>query len=501
MAGYVSLGAYDGTLRIPEFKGLNQYGDGIGTDPRFAVEAKNVMTREGNLRPVAECELLAAELPKPISTLAILHRRWYAADNENDLLIAASDGQLYWGLPTDTKWTRFPLPKGWPKEYYDCDDWSWVSYEINPDDGTADTAPIDVLVMSNAKDGMIVLRVDPTPTVETVATPKKFGVIARHAERIWGTAIDNDPDMLVYSAPYDPFNWQQNNETPEDGAGDIMQPSWDGDSFSALTSFGNQLIALKRTRVWRIYGTHPGEYVFSEQFGGGTQYPRTVAVDGTRMLMLGRDGLMQYNGESVAPYFQDYAAKVFARMNREALNQAVGCLWKDTYYVAIPLDESRVNNAVLMFNTLERTWLVREDISVESFLPTETALFFTSSETPGRVYQWRDDSWEDGHAMPTRWVSGWQDFGYKNMLKGSFTMYLNVECREPVTLSLGIQTEKKLKTKLVTFQPPVEGRGSKERRVVFGGNGRRFRVLIESSGSEPWRLIGGVQIEAETDMD
>ena len=497
MPSYVTLNAYDGTLRIPEFKGLNQYGDGIGIDPRYAVDAKNALTTEGVLRPVAACEPLPASLPKPIQTLAFLHRRWYSADNEHDILIAACNGQLYWGLPSGGEWRKIDLPSGMYVENYSSDDWSWVAYEINPE---GSGAPVDVLLMSNAQDGMIMIRGD-TMTAEIVPTPKKFGVIARHAERIWGTAIDNDPDMLVYSAPYDPFNWEQNNETPEDGAGDIMQPSWDGDSFSALTSFGNQLIALKRTRVWRIYGTHPGEYVFSEQFGGGTQYARTVAVDGTRMLMLGRDGLLQYNGESISSYYQDYAGKVFDRMNRESLGQAVGCLWRDTYYVALPLDGSRHNNAVLMFNTLERTWLVREDISVESFLPTETALFFTSSETPGRVYQWRDDSWEDGHAMPTRWVSGWQDFGYKNMLKGSFTMYLNVECREPVTLSLGIQTEKKLKTKLVTFQPPVEGRGSKERRVVFGGNGRRFRVLIESNGTEPWRLIGGVQIEAETDMD
>lgn len=500
MASYVSLNAYDGTLRIPEFKGLNQYGDSIGTDPRYAVDAINATTTEGVLRPVAPCKPLLMELPKPIQTLAMLHRRWYSADDEHDILIAASDGQLYWAIPSAEKWLRLPLPDGWHQEYYDCDDWSCVAYEINPDDGSANTAPIDVLIMSNAKDGMILVRGD-NMTVHTVPTPKKFGVITRHAERIWGTAVENDPDMLVYSAPYDPFNWEQNNETPEDGAGDIMQPSWDGDSFSALTSFGNQLIALKSNRVWRVYGTHPGEYVFSEQFGGGTQYPRTVAVDGTRMLMLGRDGVMQYNGESVAPYFQDYCATVFSRMNRAALKQAVGCLWRNTYYVALPLDGSDVNNAVLMFNTLERTWLLRTDISVESFLSTPDALYFTSSETPGRVSLWAEDSWKEGSACPMRWVSGWQDFGYKNMTKGSFTVYLTVECEEPVELNLGIQTEKKLKSKVVSFSPPAEGNASKHRRVVFGGNGRRFRVLIESNGTAPWRIVGGMQIEAETDTD
>ena len=100
-----------------------------------------------------------------------------------------------------------------------------------------------------------------------------------------------------------------------------------------------------------------------------------------------------------------------------------------------------------------------------------------------------------------RWVSPWQDFGYKNITKGSFTAYLTVECDEPVELQLGIQTEKKTKIKRLIFNPPLKGQLSKQRRVVFGGNGRRFRVLIESNGSARWRMLGGMQIEAETDMD
>jgi len=500
MAGYTSLGAYSGTVMIPEFKGLNQYGDGIGTDPRFAVEAKNALTTEGILRPVAATKQLPATLTRPIETLAILHRRWYADDDQKDILIGACYGQLYWTIPSALEWRILPLPTGWHQEYYDSDNWSCVTYEYNPDDGSADSAPIDVLLMSNVKDGMIMVMGNDL-TTRIVPTPKKFGVIARHAERIWGTAVENEPDMLVYSAPYDPFDWEQNSEYPEDGAGDIMQPSWDGDSFAALKSFGSQLIALKKTRVWRVIGTNPGEYYFKEQYGGGTAYPDTVAVDGTRMLMLGQDGLMQYNGETVAPYYQDYARGVFERMNRAALDQAAGCIYRDVYYCALPLDGSLTNNAVLMFNTLERTWLLREDAQVKAFLPTEHGLFYTSTKKPGRLFLWREDSWEEGNAQPMRWVSGWQDFGYKNVSKGSFTLYLTVECHEPVEIRLGIETEKKTKMKTLTFNPPAEGQKAKQRRVVFGGNGRRFRVLIESNGVAPWRMIGGMQIEAETDTD
>ena len=63
MAGYVSLGSYSGTLRIPEFKGLNQHGDAIGLDPRYAMEASNALTTEGVLRPMSEHTLLPQTLP------------------------------------------------------------------------------------------------------------------------------------------------------------------------------------------------------------------------------------------------------------------------------------------------------------------------------------------------------------------------------------------------------------------------------------------------------
>lgn len=494
---YITMNAYDSVLRVPSWKGLYQSGDGFSSDPRYATEAVNVLTRDGYMRPVAPCELFLPELPAPIETFARLYRRWHTEETNHDVLIAACAGQLYWMLPNGSAWTQMALPAGWNGTGYQCSTWSYVAYEMNPE---GSDAPVDVLLMSNAKDGMICVRGD-NMTVSVVNTPKKFGVIARHAERIWGGAIDNDPDMLVYSSPFDPFNWQQNDEIPEDGAGDLKQPSWDGDSFTALTPFGDQLIALKRTRVWRIMGTNPGEYVFNEQYGGGTPYAKTVAVDGTRILMLNRDGVLQYNGESVGPYYQEFAQNIWARMNKDSLDEATACIWRNVYYLALPLDGAKANNAVLMYNTEEQTWLLRDDVSVESFLPTEEALYFTSSTTPGKVWQWKEDCQEALEAQPMRWVSPWFDLNYKNMLKGGFTVYLTVETETEATLNISIQTEKKQKTKTVTFTAPAAGREAKQRRLSFGGNGRRFRFIIESDTLEPWKLLGGLQIEAETDSD
>lgn len=496
MASYNSISTYTATSLIPEFRGLMQYGDGIGADPRYALEAVNAVTTGGVLQPLGMPRTLYGDaLADPIDTLMCLHRRWYAADH--DLLVAYAGGKLWAKTFAEKSWTELAMPSGMSS--YAGNTWSWVTYEINPE---GSPAPVDVLLISNAEDGMFMIRGD-NLSVSAVDAPKKFGVIERYAERIWGGAVPDDPDMLVYSAPYDPTNWEAETEIPEDGAGDILQPSWDGDSFTALRSFGSQLIAFKQSRVWRVIGTNPGEYTFKEQYGGGAPYASTIAVDTERIFMLTDRGVCVYDGAAVGPFYQEYAQGVFRRMNRSAMHRAVACLWNDVYYCAIPIDGSQTNNAVLCYNTKENTWLLHTAVSVASFLPTDDWLLITSPESPCQIKAWTDDSWADQtEVAPLRWVSPWNDLGSKDVVKGGFEVYILPEASTPVTLIVSMQTEKKTKTKRYVIQPPVKGRSAKTKRLHFGGTGRRFRLIIEAEGGQhPWRLCSGVTIVSETDPD
>ena len=401
--------------------------------------------------------------------------------------------------PAASAWTELAMPEG--VETYQSSAWSCVAYEINPE-GSA--ASVDVLLLSNAADGMVMVRGD-TLAVTRVETPKKFGVIERYAERIWGGAIADAPDMLVYSAPYDPTNWAADAEIPENGAGEVSQPSWDGDGFTALRSFGSQLIAFKKRRVWRILGTDPGEYVFKEQYGGGAPVAATIAVDAERIFMLGDHGVTVYDGLTVAPFEQEAAQSIWRRLSRAALGEACACLYSGKYYCAVPLDASAVNNAVVIYDTVDGTWLVRDDVSVEAFLPTEDALYFTSSQTPGRIWRWREDSWQTGSPARAvcRWVTPWNDLGRPDIVKGGFDVYLLCETKgRAAGLSVSIQTEKRTKTRRLLALPDAPGRRARSRRLHFGGSGRRFRLIIESPpGTPAWRIVGGVTVVAEIDPD
>ena len=494
---YNSINTYDARSVIPEFKGLLQYGDTINADPRYATDAENMETIGGTLQPAAKCQVLTPELDHPIETLARLYRRWYTGADEKEVLIAASDGQLYYMLPSADAWTLLDLPDAWVDTAYASNVWSWVAYEINPE---GSESPVDVLLMSNALDGMIMIRGDDY-SVAIVTTPKKFGVIERYAERIWGGAIIDDPDMLVYSAPFDPTDWAADTEIPEDGAGDISQPSWDGDSFTALRAFGSQLIAFKKNRVWRILGTDPGEYTFKEQFGGGSPYFNTIAVDSERIFLLDKTGVMVYDGLTVQAFYQAFAKEIFSRMNQEFLAQSCAVLWHGKYYCAFPLDTSETNNAVLIYSTDDNTWLLRTDISVESFLAAEDNLYFTSTATPGQIWLWAENSWETEEATTgdTIWTSPWNDLGYKNYTKSNFDVYFTVECFGTAQITFSLETEKKVKTK--TYSGVGTDAEAKQKRMHFGGSGRRFRLKIESTGGALWRVVGGILIVSEIDPD
>lgn len=501
---YYAHHAYDADVWISAFAGLQQYGPGFDGDVRYAVDEANLETPAGVLQPMAAPELLPYSFDEKIETLAHLYRRWYSGVDDKEVLFAATGGKIYYLTSSSEGWLELPFPAGISS--YESNVWSWAAYEINP---AGSEASVDVLLMSNAKDGMIMIRGD-TFLVSKIDTPKKFGVIERYAERIWGGAIEDDPDMLIYSAPFDPTDWEANTQIPEDGAGDINQPSWDGDSFTALRQFGNQLIAFKKHRVWRILGTDPGEYTFKEQFGGGAPFVNTIAVDTERILMVEKDGLSVYDGLSVSPLQREAVENLWRTVNREAMDQMCGVLFKEKYYLAYPTGEATANNEMLIFNLKDGTILHYDSISVESFLPTEDDLYATSSTLPGKVLKINWDSWVTGNAaeVATHWVSPWMTLGRDSMKKGGFELYFQPEVQDdPVTLIFSIQTEKKIKTKTYTVQPLTEeqrenNKNHKMKRLHFGGSGRRFRLMIETQASTaPWRLIGGIQIIAETDPD
>ncbi len=471
---------YQTTADIPSFAGIDQSTDGYNMSLRYAQYAANADVTGGGLAPARAGVAMAQTLPGPIGTLARLHRRYHAQEAERDVLVAISGGRL---------WTKLlDADDAWQAQYGGltedvCD---FVTYEINRPDSDA---PTDVLLFTNARDGMFCLYGD-TLQVAPVATPYKFGVLARYSERIWGSGIADDPDKLVYSAAFDPFDWAQNSENPEDGAGEILQPSWDGDSFLALRPFGSQLLAFKKNAIWRILGTNPGEYVLKEQYGGGALEENTIAVTGSYAMMLGYGGIIRYDGADAAPFRQQAVREIMEQVNPLARASACAVMDGKSYLLALPLGDSTQNNAILKYNITEQSFTLIRGVGVKTFLAFDGRVFYTSASSPGMVMELGG-----GKPLPLSWASGYQDLGAKHSVKSAFMVYFTADAESMFPLSISIRTEKKVKTKLVFVRP------GKAHRVNINVSGRYFRLEISSDTETPWQIRGGIQIDMELDPD
>lgn len=516
----ISSNSYETTVQIDSFSGFNQSAGDRGMALRYAVDGENFCTTGGMLRSMdGGREHIAAALDAPIGTLMLLYRRFRTSENdefhnEPEILIAAAGDKVY-ARPLDkagelfSEWTE--IHSGITNDVFDyvtyetSTYWTLEGKRVDPKtEGAIEVTaenPIDVLIMTNADDGMFIVYGDSLEVVPYKVQPssttveKRFGVLTRHAERIWGAAIPDQPDMLMYSTPYEPLNWEQNDEYPEDGAGDVQQPSWDGDSFVALRTYGSYLLAIKRNRIWRVTGTNPGEYYFKEQFGGGTIVENTVIVYNDYMFLLSFDGLMMYDGTAVQPFRQPYIQDIMKRVNWQKAKSAVAAMRGTVYCLALPMDGSDINNAVLEYDTAEQTFNLRLGVYVSSFLPYENILYYTDSRPAdggfaGRVMKL------DGQGAPLamRYVSAYQDLGYKSITKSGFEVYLLAETR--MQISVGIRTEKKLKTRNVQLE------AGKAKRVRLNVAGRSFRLELNVKPMDTaWRLNGGMQINMELDAD
>ena len=495
------MSAYETSVLVQGFAGLDQTGDGYNKNLRFAVEMENVDTTNGQFKPYRVGVQVGPEMVgKTIGTLACLSRRYYVPTEQKDLLVAFAGGRMYTRvLGSDDDWEVRHLYRelgdGQVEDMGELelgtDYQSCVTYEINTINGVAmSEGPVDVLLFTSEEDGMLCLYGHDLKVVQ-VDTPHAFSVISRYNERVWGTGVEDMQDWLFYSTAFDPFNWLANEEIPEDGAGSFASPSWDGDRFLALYPYGSQLLAFKKNTIWKIIGTDPGEFIIRAQFGPGTVVPNTIAVSGAYAFMLGYNGIVRYDGAQSVTYMQDNVQKLFNRVNYDAISGACAVMQDRTYLLALPIDGSTVNNAVLAYNSREGTFTLRTGIYVRSFLQIEDRVLYTSSIAPGRIME----LCEEGNALPVLWKSGMQDLGLKSSVKSSFKVYYKVECATPFELLLGIQTDKKLKQKAIQVKP------GKAAKTAINVQGRYFQLIISTQTTVPFSIVGGLKIDMELDPD
>ena len=485
---------YEGAFTIPAPKGVYQAAGDTNIQTDYAYKAQNIRTERGLLATSLGTSRALPSLGKPIETLTRFYRRTRPDDAE--VFVAASGGSLY----TYTMGTE-----GWIERAsgLKSDKWSYVTYEAAQDGQT-----VDILILSNAQDGMVTVFGDDlraerkSLTIGVDYAEVKFAVLGRYAERIFGTGAPGYPDSVFYSRPYDPFDWTDVPETQELGGGVINQPTWDGDSFIALETFGGYLLAIKTRTVFEIRGTDPSSFTISQAFGtDGPIEARTICTDMQTMYFLAQSGIGVYDGATLRLLARDALYETMRMRMDGAQKIATAAVNDHVYYLALAVRSSEgdvvsENNCVIEFDTERGTFMLRSGMRVKDFYALGGKLYFTQADDTYEVLRYGDAQAKGYLNLPMHsvWQTPWLDLG-KAYMKRDFVLRFTAEADEDaLPLEITIITDRREKKKTVLLS-----RRRRDYRVKIQQSGVRVQLKMESDRAAGWRIFGGVQVEYTLD--
>lgn len=487
--------AYAGSFLIPPPMGVYQAAGDTNIATDYAYIAQNIRTQRGLLATSYGTSRAFPSLGEPIETLTRFYRRNRPDDPQ--VFVAAAGGKLFTYTMGEEGWVM-------RAEGFMSSRWSYVTYEAAQDGET-----VDILILSNDKDGMIViygsdLRVENKAlAIGDEYAQVKFAQLGRYAERIWGTGAPGYPDSVFYSRAYDPFDWTQDMDTPELGGGVIAQPTWDGDSFLALKRFGGYLLAIKRTAVFEIRGTDPSSFMITQAFGtDGPLEARTIAVDGMNLFFLAQGGIGLYDGTSLRLLSRDALYETMRMRMEGKLSLATACMCDHVYYLALCVKDAEgdvvaENNCVIEFDTQRGTFMIRKGLRVKDFYALSGRVYFTQADSPYEVLCYGDEHARGYMGVPMEciWRTSWLDLG-KAYMKRDFVLRFTADADEnDVPLELTICTERKKKKRTVLLS-----KRRKDYRVKIQQSGVRVQLEIRSGArAAGWRIYGGIQVEYTLD--
>lgn len=486
---------YEGIFTIPTPKGVYQAAGDTNVGSDYAYRAENMRTERGLLATSYGTSRAFPALGYPIETLTRFYRRNRPDDPE--VFVAGANGALYTYTLGTEAWIK-------RSEGFSSNQWSYVTYETVEDGIT-----VDVLLMSNAQDGMIAiygsdLRVEKKAlTIGDDYADVKFAVLSRHAERLWGTGAPGYPDSVFYSKPYNPFDWTGIADTPELGGGMVQQPSWDGDAFIALEPFGGYLLAIKSNTVYEIRGTDPSSFTITEAYGtDGPVQARTICVDRLKTYFLAKGDIGMYDGSTLSLLARDALYETMRMMMGGSQENATACVCDHVYYLALsvredPNDVILQNNTVIELDTERGTFMIRKGIRVKDFFALNGTVYYTQADAPHEVLVYNDPASGSylGEAIESLWETTWMDLG-KAYKKRDFVLRFTADAdTDDVPVDITILTNRKEKTKTILLQ-----KDRRDYRVKIQNSGVRVKLRIRS-GARPagWRIYGGIQVEYTLD--
>lgn len=179
--------------------------------------------------------------------------------------------------------------------------------------------------------------------------------------RVWGCSSANHE---VYACKQgDPFNWYAYEGLVSDSYALTIGSQGD---FTGCATYGGSVFFFKEDGYHKLYGNRPSNYEIQWKLGHGVQKGshNSISVNGEYMFVKERDGISIYDGS-----FNN----ISNNFGTEQFYDAVGCAYRNKYYVAMRND--KFVYSIYVYDIKKRTWIKEDNLRVKYMVYSDDGLY------------------------------------------------------------------------------------------------------------------------------
>lgn len=491
------------TFSIPYIVGINESSGDVNISPYLAPYAQNIHATYGVLESARGYdEYIKKALPaRPTRIYLFTDVNTADGSRKRNVIVTTEDTVYVWD---ETSYVWRPLFTG-----AKSGEWGFITYQRADD---------IILIMGNGVDPVKVWDGISEKLEDLEGAPCKGRFFALHYERMWMTGDPEKPNSVFYSRQFDPNDWTGDIEDPAAGGGQVDLPTFEsGGYITGIYTSSNEVIIMKESTAFRIYGTSPSSYMAYEVVGGiGTKAERAIVTSGGNQYFITRHGLGVQSGSAVSMINDRALPRVFddmyfkgadIRMNIAYQNTACGTKFDSKLWFAVPLGDSEQNNAMVEYDPARESIMLHRGINVVDFALTDQEddyVLFVGENTAGefKVFAYGGSYSYDGVAQKSVWESAWQEMGDRGRKKilrqvRLFGNIFKVDEYSKVKASVKVTVETDRGQFTHQIHPFPFRNLPQSFQFGMRLSGERFRIIIESGENSRFHFGGSVELEVE----
>ena len=275
-----------------------------------------------------------------------------------------------------------------------------------------------------------------------------------------------------------------------DVSGGFADIGTDSDPITGLMALSNQLLIFKRDSLYRLLGDRPTNYRILPVDAAYTRPAHTACVRyADRLYFLTATGLCFFDGQTVRrPNNFRALCRLLAGCSLDAC-EAVAC--GDMLYFAVRESDPVYNDAVIEYDLMRGTFMVRRGFTVAGMTAVRGTLYVLTGE--GKLEKFDDSPTYDGQPIRAWWETPRFDLGNKHVKKALGELACTGH-GDPVRVT--VKTGGTGYPMTLTF--PNDDDSAAE--TILRGEGRVFRLRLENIDGGHFTLDAGVTLRFDAQL-